>query len=177
MKISHREQWLISIASASLFVALTWYIVDLKLPDYRAHKIEIDRIEHQLVRDQRRISMQQDWIDQLEILQQELRIFKADDKSIAPQLMQAIKVISDRHQLDITRNQPYAEKPTGNLYEMDINCTWQGNLAAITGFLVDLQQQGVRYDVRTLNILPNGKKKGQLKGTMLIQCAYIKGEL
>ena len=53
----------------------------------------------------------------------------------------------------------------------------QGNLAAITGFLVDLQQQGVRYDVRTLNILPNGKKKGQLKGTMLIQCAYIKGEL
>ena len=62
MKISHREQWLISIAIASLFVALTWYIVDLKLPDYRAHKIEIDRIEHQLVRDQRRINMQQDWM-------------------------------------------------------------------------------------------------------------------
>lgn len=177
MKISHREKWLISIACASLFIALGWYIIDLKLPDYHAQKIEIDRIKNQLIRDQKRISMQPGWMDQLQLLQKELRVFKSNDKSIAPQLMQAIKIISDRHQLEITRNQPYAEKPTGNLYEMDINCTWQGNLSSITGFLVDLQQQGVRYDIRTLNILPNGKKKGQLKGTMLIQCAYIKGEL
>ena len=64
--------------------------------------------------------------------------------------MQTIKRISPLNmEFRITRNQPYAEKPTGDLFEMGINCTWQGDLPSIIGFLTELQQKGVQYDVRT----------------------------
>ena len=59
---------------------------------------------------------------------------------------------------------------------MGINCTWQGELPSIIGFLTELQQKGVQYDVRTLNISPEGTKSGRLKGNMVIHCAYIKAD-
>ena len=89
--------------------------------------------------------------------------------------MKTIKTISDKYGLDITRNQPYAEKPTGDLFELGINCTWQGTLDAIVGFLAELQQQGVSYDVRQLNVTPLGRNTGRLKGNMVIHCAYTRG--
>jgi hypothetical protein len=89
--------------------------------------------------------------------------------------MKIIKEISVRYGLDITRNQPYSEKPTGDLFELGINCTWQGSLDAIVGFLTDLQQQGVNYDVRQLNVSPAGRNSGNLKGNMVIHCAYTRG--
>ena len=91
--------------------------------------------------------------------------------------MKTIKAISSEHELEITRSQPYGEKPTGNLFELGINCTWQGTLEALVGFLTDLQQQGVRYDIRTLNIQPVGKNSGKLKGNIVINCAYTRQTL
>ena len=44
----------------------------------------------------------------------------------------------------------------------------------MVGFLTDLQQQGVRYDVRQLNVTPVGKNTGNLKGNMVIHCAYTR---
>ncbi len=88
--------------------------------------------------------------------------------------MKIIKSISRNHGLDITRSQPYGEKPTGDLFELGINCTWQGNLDSMVGFLADLQKQGVRYDVRTLNVKPLGRNTGKLTGNMVIHCAYTR---
>ena len=39
---------------------------------------------------------------------------------------------------------------------------------------IAMQQKGVQYDIRTLNISPEGKNTGRLKGNMVIHCAYIK---
>ncbi len=101
-------------------------------------------------------------------------MFDINQKSVSPELMKTIKEISSAHGLDINRNQPRGEKPIGDLFELAINCTWQGGLEAMVGFLTDLQQQGVRYDVRSLNIKPLGNKSGDLSGNMLIHCAYTK---
>ena len=95
-------------------------------------------------------------------------------RNASPELMKTIKAISANHDLDITRSQPHAEKPTGDLFELGINCTWQGTLDAMVGFLAELQQQGVNYDVRQLNVTPVGKNTGKLKGNMVIHCAYTR---
>ena len=113
-------------------------------------------------------------MEELNALQRNLQIFDLKQKSVSPQLMQTIKNIATKHGVRITRNQPYAEKPTGDLFEMGINCTWQADLNAIIGFLTEMQQKGVQYDIRTLNISPEGKNTGRLKGNMVIHCAYIK---
>lgn len=177
MKITQREMTLGVVTLACVLVGATWYGVDKKTEEWKAKKTQIEKLRQQISLNQNAIKMQDTWMDELNVLQQDLRVFDDDERSASPELMKTIKAISDTHELDITRSQPYAEKPTGDLFELGINCTWQGTLEAVVGFLADLQQQGVRYDIRTLNIQPVGKNSGQLKGNMVINCAYTRKPL
>jgi len=174
MKISQREMVLGITTITALLGGLTWLFINGRLDDHRDKAAEIQTIRQQIRLDERRIKMQDEWISELNELQKDLRVFDINQKSVSPELMKTIKTISTKHGLDITRSQPYNEKPTADLFELGINCTWEGKLDAMVGFLTELQQQGVRYDVRTLNVTPVGKNTGRLKGNMVINCAYIK---
>ena len=174
MKITQREMMLGAVTLACVLIGSTWYVVDKKAGAWKAKKTQIENLRQQISLHQNAIKMQDNWMGELEYLQQDLRVFDDDQRSVSPQLMKTLKEISSKHELEITRSQPYGEKPTGNLFELGINCTWQGTLEALVGFLADLQQQGVRYDVRTLNIQPAGKNSGKLKGNMVINCAYTR---
>ena len=80
-------------------------------------------------------------------------------KSVSPQLMQTIKNLAIKQGVEITRSQPYPEKPTGDLYEMGINCTWNGELSAIVKFLTELQQKKVfSMTLERLIFLQTGKR-------------------
>ncbi|VGO15275.1 hypothetical protein PDESU_03857 [Pontiella desulfatans] len=174
MKISQREMILGVATLAAGLAWLTWYIVSNKMDEYKAKATEIEKLERQISFNQKAIKMQEDWLGELNELQKGLRVFDTKQKSVAPELMKTIKQISDKHGMDITRNQPRSEKPIGDLFELAINCTWQSDLEAMVDFLAELQQQGVRYDVRTLNVKPVGNNTGKLGGNMLIHCAYTK---
>jgi len=176
MKISQREMGIGVLTLAIVLATFTWYIVDGKLADWHGLAQQATQTKQQIHRYQTAIRMHQKWTDDLNKLQSQLRVFKPSQRSVSPDLMKTIKSISSKHGLDITRSQPYAEKPTGDLFEMGINCSWQGSLEALVGFLAELQQQGVRYDVRQLQITPQGKGTTNLKGSMLIHCAYTRKE-
>ena len=174
MKLTQREMVLGVATLAAVLGGLTWYLVDSKVDEWKGMASQIKQTRRQIHHYQTAIRMQKEWHSELENLQSGLRVFDSGRRSVSPDLMKTIKGISDKHGLDITRTQPYAEKPTGDLFEMGINCTWQGSLDALVGFLAELQQQGARYDVRQLNIVPVGKEAGRLKGNMVIQCAYTR---
>ena len=174
MKISRREMMLGAGTLAAVLAGLTWVMVDKKTDEWKAKAGRIDQTEQQIRHYQAAVRMQDEWMEELDALQQDLRVFEADERSVSPELMKIIKAISAEHGLDITRSKPYNEKPTGSLFELGINCTWQGSLESMVGFLADLQQQGVSYDVRQLNVTPVGKNTGKLKGNMVIHCAYTR---
>ncbi len=174
MKITQREMILGVATLSAVLGGFTWYIVDSKVDEWKAKANKIEKTEQQIRHYQTAIKMQENWLDELNALQAGLRAFDAQQRSVSPELMKIIKTISNKHELDITRSQPYEEKPTGDLFELGINCTWQGKLEAMVGFLSDLQQQGVSYDVRQLNVTPAGKNTGKLKGNMVIHCAYTR---
>ncbi len=174
MKITQREMTLGVLTLAAILSGLTWYIVDGKSEEWTAKANEIKTLEQQISYYKNAIKMQKNWSEELNTLQTNLRVFDTNKKSVSPELMKTIKSIANKYELDITRSQPYDEKPTGDLFELGINCTWQGKLAAMVEFLTDLQKQGVRYDVRTLNVKPVGKNTGKLTGNMVIQCAYTR---
>ena len=176
MNISPREMKLAITTMAVVLVASSWYLIDSKLPQWEEMERAETQARQQIHRYKTAIKMEPRWTADLEKLQSQLRVFPVSHRSVSPELMKTIKSISARHGLDITRSQPYAEKSTGDLFEMGINCTWQGELKALVGFLAELQQQGVRYDVRQLNITPVGRKSSALKGNMVVHCAYIRKE-
>ena len=174
MKISQREMFLGVATLAAVLGGIAWYLVDSRTEEWKAKANTITKAEQQIRQYQTAIKMQEDWLDELNALQAGLRKFEVEQRSVSPELMKTIKSISSKHELDITRSQPYNEKPTGDLFELGINCTWQGSLEAMVGFLAELQQQGVNYDVRQLNVTPVGKNTGKLKGNMVIHCAYTR---
>jgi len=174
MKITQREMILGVVTLACVLFGTTLYVADKKMEKFKAKKTQIEKLRQQISLHQHAIKMQDNWMGELDVLQQDLRVFDDDQRSVSPELMKTIKGIYDKHALEIKRSQPYSEKPTGNLFELGINCTWEGTLDALVGFLADLQQQGVRYDVRSLNIQPVGKNSGKLKGNMVINCAYTR---
>jgi len=174
MKISKREMNLGIITLATVLIGFTWYFVDSKTDSWKSKAVEIQKTKQQIRYYESAIGNQQNWMDELNTLQQDLRVFDVNLHSVAPELMKTIKSISNMHNLEITRNNPRNETPTGDLFELGINCTWEGDLKALVGFLAELQQQKVRYDVRSLNVKPMGDNTGKLSGNMLILCAYTR---
>ena len=174
MKITPREMTLGVVTLACILVGLSWYIISGKMDQHKANKTKIGNLKQDIRLAEARIKMQENWIDELNDLQKDLRVFDTKQKSVSPELMKTVNTIAKKHNLDITRSQPRTEKPTDNLYELGINCTWNGPLDALVDFLAELQQQGVRYDVRTLNVKPMGKNTGKLTGNMIIHCAYTR---
>jgi len=174
MKISQREMILGVATLAAVMGGTTWYVVGGKVDEWKAKATGIEKGKQQIRHYQAAIKMQENWLDELNTLQAGLREFEAGQRSASPELMKIIKGISSKHDLDITHSQPHNEKPTGDLFELGINCRWQGTLEAMVGFLSELQQQGANYDVRQLNVTPVGKNTGKLKGNMVIHCAYTR---
>lgn len=174
MKISQREMMLGVVTLTCVLFGGTWYAADGKMEKWKSMKGEITSLRQQISVNQTAIKKQNEWLGQLNELEKELRIFDLKQRSVTSDLQKTIAGIANKYGLNITRNQPHDEKPTGNLYEVAINCTWEGSLESIIDFLSELQQQGIRYDVRTLNITPFGKNTDKLKGNMVVNCAYTR---
>lgn len=174
MKISQREMILGVLTLAAVLTGTTWYIVDSKVEKWEGKASEIEKLEQQISYHQNAIKMQENWLDELNALQSQLPVFDTGKRSVAPELVKTIKQIASKHGVAILNNSPRSEKPTGDLFELGINCTWDGTLDAMVRFLTELQQQGVRYDVRTLSVSPVGKNTGKLKGNMVIHCAFTR---
>ncbi len=174
MKVTERELILGVATLACVVLGGTWYGVNGKVAEWKSRKGEILRLRDQITRHQAAIKMQDEWADELHGLEQELRVFDTGQRSVSPELMKTVNSIADKYELKISKTNPQAEKPTGDLFELGINCTWQGKLDAVVGFLTELQQQGVRYNIRTLNIKPVGQNTGQLQGNMIIDCAFTR---
>lgn len=174
MKITHREMSLGLLTLGAILIGLTWWIVNSNLPAYRNKAVEIEKLRQQIAFHKNAIKMQENWIGELNELQKDLRVFDSQLRSVAPELRKTIQTISTKYGLEIIKVSPREEHPTGDLFELAINCTWNGKLESMVDFLAELQQQGVRYDVRTLTVKPLGKNTGKLSGSMLIYCSYTK---
>lgn len=174
MKITQREMTLGIVTLTCVLGGLSWYIVNGKMDEHKANKARIAGLQQDIRLAKARVKMQENWIEELNELQKDLRVFDTEQKSVSPELMKTVNLIAKKHNLNITRSQPRGEKPTGDLFELAINCTWEAKLSELVNFMTELQQQGVRYDVRTLNVTPVGRNTGRLKGNMVIHCAYTR---
>ena len=96
MKISQREMILGVATLAAVLSGTTWYIVDSKVGEWRAKANTIEKAEQQIRHYQAAIKMQENWQDELNALQDGLRVFDAGKSSVSPDLM---RFISSRNAL------------------------------------------------------------------------------
>ncbi len=176
MKISQREIFLGVATLACVVIGGTWYGASGKVAEYKAMKGRIEQAKNEIQRQKSAIQMEAAWSTELAELEKGLRVFPMEQRSVSPDLMKTISDISSKHSLILQRNNPGNEQLTGNLYELGITITWQGSLEALVNVLADLQQQGIRYDVRSLNVQPmTGRNNaGLLSGNLMVNCAFTR---
>lgn len=171
MKISKRELILGMAALAALLFGFTYWMGSSKIAEQREMASEKVRLRRQIELHKRILEEKENWIGQLDALQAQLPIY-GRKVSVNVDLPKEIKRIADRHGLNLLLTQPEGESQIGSLNELSVRCEWQGTLEALVHFLHDLHTQGIRFDVRQIDIKPVAKEEGQLKGSMIINCAY-----
>ncbi len=171
MKISTREIILGIVALTAILFGLTYWLAGSRIAEQRNMTEKKARILRQIELHQRILVARTNWTDRLEELQTQLPVYNSKI-SVSAELLKTIKRTADQHKLDLIRTQPYREEQAGTLYELGISCNWEGTLEALVRFLYHFQNQGIRFDVRQLTAQPDSRRAGQLKGSMIIECAY-----
>ena len=97
-----------------------------------------------------------------------------EGEEVSPRLLKAVRDMANVSGLQLTSITPDREQNIGQLYELTIKCAWQGELEAIVRFLYALHSKGVMYDVTNLQVQPAGQT-GALKGSVYVNCAYLRG--
>lgn len=87
-------------------------------------------------------------------------------------LLKRIEQLAGEHSLTLLRVQPDKEKNIGDLYELAIDCAWEGSLDALVHFLYAVQKQGAILDVRQLSLSPGQNAAGRLKGNFTVFFAF-----
>ncbi|MBU1694788.1 MAG: type II secretion system protein M [Verrucomicrobia bacterium] len=93
-------------------------------------------------------------------------------RDVTAEMLRILERTARDHGLVLLRREPESEKSAGELYEVAIQCTWEGELEALVRFLYALQQQDAILDIRRLNVNPSPGQPGRLKGTFTLDCAY-----
>ena len=173
MNLSRRETTIAVLTLALLLGGVTYWLSGTKISEQRRLAEEQERLLRQIQLHKRILNEQNSWTSRLEELQAQLPVY--DEKiSITAELMKEIKRMADKHRIDLLRTQPYREEQIGSLFELGVSCNWEGNLDGLVHFLYELNSQGLRFDVRQINITPDPNRESILKGSMIIDCAYRK---
>lgn len=171
MKLNPREVRLGVIALVAILFGLTYMIGE---PRYEAWKQSSDEVE-MLVRRQ---AAAQRLLDQSDDLHRRLSSLRealpqhAREVDVTSQLLRNLQQYADEHDFLLLRREPEAERQIGDLYELAITCTWEGELRSLVHFLYALQSQGAIVDVRQLTITPVQGAPNRLRGTLTVDYAY-----
>lgn len=96
------------------------------------------------------------------------------EKDVTAELLKLIETTASEQGLTLTRREPEREKAAGELYEVAINCNWEGTLDALTHFLHAIQAKGAVLDLRALTITAGRSGSGALSGNFSVACAYTR---
>ena len=81
---------------------------------------------------------------------------------------------AQQHGVSLLRREAERERSAGDIYEVAINCNWEGDLDAIVRFLYALESQDVSMDLDQLSVSTVSGSKDKLKGNFSVKCAYCR---
>jgi len=85
--------------------------------------------------------------------------------------------IAAKHHIAIAQRQAGKESVAGEVLELPIEVkSWEGALESLVKFMHELENtdEGM-FDIRSLSLKPSAKR-GYLKGSFTLTCAYMRGE-
>jgi Tfp pilus assembly protein PilO len=95
-------------------------------------------------------------------------------KDVTAELLRMLERTAQQNGVSLLRREAERERSAGDIYEVAINCNWEGDLDAVVRFLYALQSQGAILDVRQLTMSPIPGGRVRLKGNCTVDFAYTR---
>lgn len=171
MKISQREIIILIITLFTVLLGLTYKVGGPKLTEHRQLVLKKASLKQQLTVNKKTIDQQASWTNRLAELQSQLPVYKQNSSPVGT-IRNHIRSLASQNGIDLTGSRTHDEKQVGNLFETSIVYDWEGTLDALVGFLFQMNEQGLRYDIRELSVRPDARRANILTGDIIIDCAY-----
>jgi Tfp pilus assembly protein PilO len=169
MKISPREMILVWVTGVVALGGLTFFLVDPQIKEWKLLAEKKSALERDVEKQKYLISQAPKWDAQLRSLKKKLPTHP-QGKDVSTDLQILIERLAKANGLNLISRDAEKETLKGSMYEVAINCKWEGKLASLTRFLFDLQKEDVILDISQLSISPN--EKLVLRGGFTIYCSY-----
>lgn len=169
MKISQREMVLAWITGVVVLGGLTSLLVGPKLTAWKAVDSKVTAATRDVEKLKYLISQSPRFNAKLAEMKKKLKTYP-QGKDVTTELQILIERLAKANKLNLISRDAEKETLRGNMYEVAVNCKWEGNLEALTRFLFDLQKEDVILDISQLTVAPNEKKV--LRGGFTVYCSY-----
>ena len=172
MRISRRELILLLLTLAAALFGATAILARPKFDAWKDIRRRQREVREAIEADRRLIGQRERWANDFDELKAYLPQYPMD-KKMDIHWLSIMDTAAARHGVRIMKRQVEAEERVGDIYELPIEVRdWEGSLAAIVGFLFDLQSQGAMLDIRHLYMKPDKQKI--LSGRFTLYCAYTR---
>jgi hypothetical protein len=173
MKLSTRELSLAWVTVVVIVIGLTFWFGRAKAQSWRSTGEAREALALRKRAAERLLKDQDDVNARLEALRKQLPQYPAS-KDVTAEILMTIERTAQQHNLSLLRRVPDKEKSVGDLYEVAIDCSWEGELESVVRFLYALQVQGAILDISQLAMSPGQGGPGRLKGTFTANYAYTR---
>lgn len=169
MTLSPREMLLAGLTGFVALAAGSYLVVEPRLKEWgtlQAREVESRR---QIEIHKRLITQEAKWTATLADLKKRLPTHPVG-KDVTTELYVLIERLASATGLTLSSRDAEKETLRGNMYEVAVNCKWEGKLEALVRFLFALQQEDVILDISQLTVSSNEKKT--LRGSFTVYCSY-----
>lgn len=175
MSMSRHDQNL--LVATVLVVAFGLLAMRLRpgLDAWRESLSRLDGLRRNRAEARELIDMGPQWRAQYDKVRGEMPVFEPG-RQVDTYWMSEMDRLAREYGVSITRRKVGNETPTGDVFEFSTECEWEAPLDAFAKFLHAMQSAGAMLDVRELVIRTQERKKGFLRGSFVLHCAYMRGE-
>jgi hypothetical protein len=170
--LTSRETILAWITMAGLLAGGTFLFGRSKFAEWQQINEARASLEEQVVLSERLISQQDTWDERLAANMGTLKVYPAG-VNITPKLLETVEQTARNTNLRLSEMAPNKETNLGDVSEVAIRCSWEGNLESMVRFLYGLQNADGLFKIRKLTVTPTGKD-GALRGIFTVDCAYTR---
>lgn len=171
MNLSRRELFLAFATGTILLLGVSYLLGAPAIARWRGAAEQRQQLADQRKIAQRLIAQRGEWAQRLEQQRAGIPVHGAQDP-VSAVLLKRIEQLASENGLTLSRVQPDKEKSIGDLYELAIDCAWEGTLETLVRFLYAVQKQGAILDLRQLTISPGQGAAGRLKGNFTVFFAF-----
>ena len=171
MKISSRELILGWCTALALLLAFSYWLIRPRLAEWRETLEYQEALRQQIVLAQRIVDQRPEWNERMDNLRSQLTRYPSD-RDVTADYLRILERLAAKSKLTLLKRNARKEQPFGDLLELSIDCTWEGDLEALVRFIYAMEREETIMDMEELTVSLISGKENRLKGSFAVTCIY-----